>query len=400
MTISKYVLRIASRHPLYLLIYVGFVSLLGVLMIGTPADGGTSAGDATQPAAYRARVAVVDRDGSALSRALQAYLKETDTVIEIEDESYALQDALATEWVNAVIIVPEGFSEDLIRGARSGGELPDLEVAAGGDMQASALLGERARRWASLAAADAALDRDASEDAVAEDVQSAAAKTVSSEIVRTEGQEVGRGRVIAYLRFGSYTVTCSIVVVVGVVLTEFSEPEVRRRQLASPVSTWGHAAQVLAGCAVLTLLVCVWVFGVGIVAAGAESLLETIPLQLLLAFAALAAFALVPFSLAFLLAQLGFREEALNAVANLGAMVMSFLGGSWISLSLLGDSVQAIARFSPTYWMSDAVAAVLEPTELTQEALTTAGIDIAIILLFAAACASAGFAIARARRTA
>lgn len=69
--------------------------------------------------------------------------------------------------------------------------------------------------------------------------------------------------------------------------------------------------------------------------------------QLALALISLAIFALVPLSLAYTLAQCGFQEDALNAIANLGGMVMSFLGGAWAPLSLMGPGVQAMARFTP-----------------------------------------------------
>ena len=41
-------------------------------------------------------------------------------------------------------------------------------------------------------------------------------------------------------------------------------------------------------------------------------------------------FALVPLALAFALAQLRMSEEGLNALGNIGGMLMSFLGGAWV----------------------------------------------------------------------
>ena len=107
--------------------------------------------------------------------------------------------------------------------------------------------------------------------------------------------------------------------------------------------------------AVLALGVCAWVALVGIGTSGAGALLSSAGAQVALAIASLCTFALVPLSLAYTLAQCGFREEALNAIANLGGMVMSFLGGAWVPLSLMGANVQAVARFTPTFWMYDAV---------------------------------------------
>ena len=101
--------------------------------------------------------------------------------------------------------------------------------------------------------------------------------------------------------------------------------------------------------------------------------------------------------LAYTLAQCGFREEALNAIANLGGMVMSFLGEAWVPLSLMGANVQAVAHFTPTFWMYDAVTCALGAQEVNASVLATVAIDLGIIALFAVAIVSAGLVAARLR---
>lgn len=399
MSICKYALLIARRHPFYLSIYVVFLSAMGVFMLGSfPSDEVAAPdGDAIE---YQSQIALIDRDNSELSRALYEHLQATDELIDVEDESYALQDALATSQVDAVLIVPEGFGEALFDAARSEDELPGLEVAYGDDIQAGVLAAQRAERWLSLVASEAALDADASDADLIAAAQEDVSHTADIELVPTESGETPATRLSFYLNFSSYSITSSVVVVAGVVFAALSEAEVRRRTLASPVSTWSQGAQALAGCALLTLLVCIWVAIVGLVASGAYVMLPTSPVQLAIAFVALFAFALTPFSLAYLLSQLGLREEGLNSVANIGGMVMSFLGGAWMPLSLLDESVQAVARFTPTYWMGEAVQTALDASVITPELLGTVAADIGIVLLFAAALSSIGFAVARSRRSA
>ena len=185
--------------------------------------------------------------------------------------------------------------------------------------------------------------------------------------------------------------------VAGVVLSTLNKPDVRRRQLAAPVSSWRMGFESIAGCAVLAVGVCAWVALVGIGASGAGALLSSAGAQVALAIASLCAFALVPLSLAYTLAQFGFREEALNAIANLGGMIMSFLGGAWVPLSLMGANVQAVAHFTPTFWMYDAVTCALGAQEVNASVLATVGIDLGIIALFAVAIVSAGLVAGRLR---
>ncbi len=40
-------------------------------------------------------------------------------------------------------------------------------------------------------------------------------------------------------------------------------------------------------------------------------------------------------------------------------MLMTFLGGAWMPLSLMGSAVQTAAHFVPTYWVNDAIGKAL-----------------------------------------
>lgn len=395
MNICKRALTIALRRPLYLVVYIGFLSCMGVVLMGEA--GGSGAREAAE--VPRARIALVERDGSAVAQSLEETLSQTDELITVADEPIALQDALATGKADAALVIPAGFGDALLETARTGGDLPELEAATGGDMQAAALASQRASRAASLIASRAALTPRASAEQVLDGTRELSDIAPAVDTIETTGESTAASRLAFYLAFSSCTVTSSIVVVAGAALSTLNKPDVRRRQLAAPVSSWRMGFGGVAGCAVLALGACAWVALVGIGASGAGALLSSAGAQVALAIASLCAFALVPLSLAHTLAQCGFREEALNAIANLGGMVMSFLGGAWAPLSLMGAGVQAVARFTPAFWMHDAVTCALGAQEVNTRVLATVGVDLGIIALFAIAIASAGMVAARLRTT-
>lgn len=393
MNIAKRALTIALRHPIYLVIYIGFLSVMGVALMGE-VDGGVQASE-TEGA--RARIAWIDRDDSAVSRGMQNALAQTDELVPCKDESIALQAALASGRVDAVLIAPAEFGDDLIDSTRSGRELPALEVAAGSNMQAAALASQRASRMASLIASQAAIDSQMNISQVVANVQNLVGIRANVESIEATQEGSAASRLAFYLTLSSYTVTSSVVVIAGVVLAAMSEPEVRRRQLASAVSSWRSGIESIAGCAALTLGVCAWVAVVGIATSGAAASFAQLAPQICLALISFLVFSMVPLSLAYTLTQCGLREEALNAIANLGGMVMSFLGGAWVPLSLMGPVVQTAARLSPTFWMYDAVTRSLEAPSMTPQLIGAVGIDLGIIALFAAAITSAGLVAARLR---
>lgn len=393
MSICKVALSIATRHPIYLGVYVVFLSLMGVfLAIGSvPAEEGE-----TTYAAERARIAVIDRDASDLSRALAAYLGENHDAIDVDDEARAMQDALATGSVDVIIVVPEGFGARCLDAARSGGEPPAIEAAYGGYAQAAVLAEQQALRWVALASAAASLMGDAGASEVAAAASDAAYERASTEVLAGVSSTGPALPLQAYLNFASYSIVCSVIVCAGLVFSQLGAPGIRLRNLASAVPAWRMDLEVLAGCLVFTVAVWAVTGAVGVVASGAVPA-GVEPVRIACALGVMLVFSLVPLALAFLLAQLGLREEGLNALGNIGGMLMSFLGGAWVPISMLGEAVQTAARFTPTYWTNDAVWAVLFAPSLTGSVLARIGAGVGITALFALAFAAIGLAVGRAR---
>lgn len=396
MRIFRSALGIALGHPIYLVMYVLFLGAIGCFISGSTSyvdEGGTTYERA------QAEVAVVDRDGSVLSAGLAAHLAGTQDLVDVADEEVALQDALAKGLVDVVIIVPEGYGDELLEAARNGEELPELAVSYGGYTQTAALAEEDALRWATLAAAAAALEPEASAAQVADRAADAAAEQTSVEVA-----DLGISRGAAYplqmqLSFSTYSITCSIVVCAGLVLSRFGEPRLKSRTLAAPVRPGRLSAGVLGACAVLTLGVwaanaVIAILATGVLAAGVS--LANVGLAL----AAVLAYALVPLAAAFFLTQLGLRESALNAVGNIVGMVMSFMGGAWVPVEMLGDTMQHLARCTPTFWTNEAVAAALSAPSITSEVLAQVGMGVGVTALFAAALLAMGFATGNVRRRA
>ena len=96
--------------------------------------------------------------------------------------------------------------------SRTGGELPELEIATGGDMQAAALASQRASRTASLIASRAALTPHASAEQVLDGMRKLSDIAPAVDTIETTEESTAASRLAFYLTFSSYTVTSSIVV--------------------------------------------------------------------------------------------------------------------------------------------------------------------------------------------
>ena len=337
MSTFKTALRMALAHPFYLLIYTVFISLMGVFIA---ASVSWNSSQLTEYKPYDTNVIVVDRDNSDLSRTLTKHLgSRFDLVTGVGDDTYDLADALAKSnsakgSADCVFFIPEGFEDDLIAAARAGETLPKLDVTYGSGTMAAALSSAEASRWISLAGAAAALEPAASDGDVAKAAEHAAAKRAEVQIEQVKVDSTAAATLESYFNFGAYAIISSVIVSVGLVFSGMNEPERVRRMDAGPAPERQRSLAVFAAAAVLT--VCIWLVSsmMGVVGfAGAVA--EVGVGRVCLALAATFALACTPLAVGFALSSLGAREELLNGVGNLLGMLMTFLGGAWMPLSLL-----------------------------------------------------------------
>lgn len=396
MSTFRSALRVAWRHPVYLVSYLAILSLMSVLVGRLVADQAVAAPSSYEP--VRASVAVVDEDGSNLSRALASWAGDRFELVETNG-AQEVQDALARSLVDCVLVLPQGFGQELLDAARTGDDLPNVQATYGADVQTGVLAAQEASQWVSLAGSAAVLEPDAGAYAVGELATQAMGQR--ADVATLTSADAGDVRTTAgattYFNFSAYPIMSSVVVTVGLVLSVFSESEVRRRQGCAPVSPARLDASLLGGCLVLALGAWAWTSVLGL-AVFADELSDVPAANLALLLVVQLAISLTPLSLAFTLSRLGLREQGLNAAGNIGGMVLTFLGGAWVPLSLMSEEVRTVAHFVPTYWVSDAVTTLLGASALTASDLARVGTDIGVATLFAVAIAALGLALSRARR--
>lgn len=279
------------------------------------------------------------------------------------------------------------------RPSRAGKKLPKLKVVYGAGTMAAALSSAEASRWISLAASTAALKPAASNTDVANTAEHAAAKRAKIKVEQVEVDSTSAAMLETYFNFSAYAIISSVIVSVGLVFSGMNEPERVRRMEAAPLSERQRSTRVFAAASVLT--VCIWFVSsavgvVGFAPAVAEIGAGRVAIALLSTFV----LALTPLAAGFVLSNLGAREELLNGAGNLLGMLMTFLGGAWMPLSIMSEGVRTAAHFVPTYWVNDAVSRALS-SELTSGVLNIIACDLGVAALFALALSAVGFAISR-----
>ncbi|AEB06294.1 ABC-2 type transporter [Coriobacterium glomerans PW2] len=393
MNIFRCALRIVMRHKIYLMVYAGFLAIL-VMVQYSSSDASKTAG----PTNLEARVAVVDRDGSALSRGLIRHIGRMCTRVSVADDPFELQDAIATQLIDCVIIVPKGFEKAFTGAVRQGDDLPEVEADYGSFPQVGSLVSQGVSRWLSLAAASLSLRPGASVSEISDLASDAARAHADVHEVRAVSHD-GDDAPVNQLSSISFAVSAAVIVCGGLALVTLGRRGVRQRMCAAPVGPARLSAFSLLACALVTVMICAYFsfvilgpFGPGV---GADT---AGPAQIALALSALFAFSLTPLAIAFLLAQLGVSELGLNAAGNTVSFLMPLLGGIWMPVSFMGGVTRAVAHLMPTFWMNEAITTAIGAPSLSADVLSRVGVDIGLTVLIACAIAAVGLAVGHVRQ--
>lgn len=388
----RYALRVVAAHPTYLIVYLGFLSCMGLFITAGMFPDQEGAG--YEP--VRPTVAVADRDDGAVAEGLAAFLGEGCDLVSVDDSPHALQDAVARGEATCVVIVPSGYGDAFLAAVRAGGEVPELEVAYSFASLAGTVASTEVDQYLGLVRAAAVLQPDASADAVVARALEAGEERAVVEMVAAQGGTAAGSSLAFYLKWCAYTLTAAVVVSVGLLMSAFNRTDLRRRNLVAPVSALSLGLQKAAAGLVVAFGAATVVMGVGWAAFGASASALPPVTQGLMVLAA-AALTLVPLAVGFLLGQLGVGEMVSNAVGNIMGMVLTFLGGAWVPLSLMPEAVVAVARFTPVYWYTDALDRCVRLTDPTSAAVGDVLANVGLVALFAAAIFAAGLVVGRLR---
>lgn len=329
---------IIRRNLTVLLVYFGVYLLINAAM---SMQGQESAGSFS---AERVDIAVIDRDQSAMSRALTEFLKQDNNVTTALTDRADLARQLHDGGIQYVLQIPEGFGGDLAAGTEKLQETKQSGSAAG--YLVDAQIGQFCRL------AQALLQSGSTEEEVAQETLDAMRVKPEVTLVRTQTlSDDSRPAYVYTFQYLPYIYLSITIFIIGYVLQSFSGREIRRRMLAAPDSTVSQSLQAVAALGLVFLVF--WAASMLLPAAAGSLAFYTSPLRGLYLLNSLA-FLLVSLSIGFLTASLVKSRQGLAAMANVVGLGMCFLCGVFVPMRYLGTGVLAAARFLPAYWYETA----------------------------------------------
>lgn len=419
MNTCKVTLRVLFAHRVYLLIYL---VLMGIMMLSISWSmlSGASESAATTFEPAKMRVAVIDRDTDRgdIASSMRTYLSDSSELVNVDDTSETLQQAVASNWVDLIVIIPDGFADDFIAAAANGENPPSVDTvtsytSGAGSMARmnvngflaltrTALIGSHTTvDNAALAAMAGAVNEGLSDgsaedymggfgafsnqdmldmlpagqvekpsvDDLSEASKSAAASASDMDVnhkvavVDTASKDAVSASDTAASGFGNtmktalYPLFLAMTVCGSMILGTFTTGEVRRRLTASPQRISLMGFQRLLTLSGFALVVCVGYLALAfglMVAAGLD------PLTLsaggaLMTFCATCVYALMTVACGFMLSEFGLSEVAANGFANIFGLLIMFTSGVALPIDMMPAVMVTMAKFLPGWWYCRAI---------------------------------------------
>jgi len=308
---------------------------------------------------YKSPIAVFNYDKSSdISNDFEKFLSENTTIIEIPDEVESLQDALYFRKVVYIVKIPNGFGESL----KSGNNV---------QIEKTAIIGSEYNIYMDLLinkymnTAKGYINNIP--NITSEQLNTYLEKDMSVEAdvkVQNFGSAVNTGSNIRYyFNYFAYAIFAIIILGVTTIILTFNDPEIKKRNLGSPIKLSSYNFQIILGSLVFTLivwaLICLLSFPIyGSAALNINTILLIINALII---------SLVVLSISFLLGNVIKSKSAISAISNILTLGMSFLSGVFVPQEIMSESVLKIASFTPTYWYVKAVDSITSLTVWSSE---------------------------------
>lgn len=389
MSILKVYYKIMKSHGVTLMIYISiFFIVFFVFGISASQRSDIKLYEGTKP-----NIAVLDQDGSRLSKHLKAYLgKQADIRHENVSQTDA-KDALFYGDVSAIITIPKGFEKDFASASEA------VSMKQRPDDANGVLLQQTINKYLDTMHAYETLYPNQDIDGLDSRVQ----KNLSTiaNIRMSDSEEVATSAMLrgAYFNYASYILLVVMILMIGLTMHSFFDAEITKRNLIAPISQNRMNLQLV----ICNLSVGIALWGAMMLMILAMTWDSMMTLGGLLEAVNAFVFMLMCVSMSFMFCVISTKskhpDDMLNGISNIVGLGCSFLCGAFVPLSMIGENILVISRFLPSYWyvkLNDSLtSAVHVSNELLKEAFMTYG----ILLLFAAAFLCIALVIMKSRRT-
>ncbi len=372
MPVFKAYLKVIRKNAGLLLMYLGIVLALAVMMNQFNAQRPQLGFSETQvPMAFFNDDSQAD---STIVQGLRDYLQEHAKMVDVSDDPEAIRDALFFAEIAYVIRVPAGFADGFGQD-----ETVRIERLSAPDSSASAYMDMRVNQYLNTARLFRIGMPTASDGTIVqlarENLRISTPVELESDVIRAGSYD----NIVLFYNYLAYALLAMLILGITTCMLTFGNLDLKRRNLSSPLSIRSLNLQLIAGGLVFGLFSWGSLVLLSLALYGRDMLTQTGLFLVMNAFV----YMLVGLSLSFLVGHLLKSRNAQAAVSNVLTLGMSFISGVFVPQDILGKTVLAIARFTPSYWFVKANVAIGSQVTLNGQTFQDVLFSVLIQMLFA-----------------
>ena len=335
--------KVTKKSASWLLIYTGVYVVLCVLISSLVKDPGAGFSDT------KLNVVVFDDDNTEESRALYSFIESRHNIVDPETrDPEKLQDKLYYQVISYVLTIDKGYSEKLAKG-----ETEDiLSYAVDPKSYYAEYLNMQLRQYVSTASLYIKGGMTSAEAcaASAENLKNETAVTVPD--FGKEEENVLPQKFYLFSLYMAYTIPAIMICVLSRIIISFKAKDIAARIGCSPVSAVKRNLQIILASVIFCIALWLLMTLLTLVLSGFPPIGEKELLTIINSFV----FTLVSASISVFASTLcNESSDVIDIIGNVLTLGMAFLGGVFVSQSLLSETVLSVAKFLPTYWYVKAI---------------------------------------------
>ncbi len=332
MPVFKTFMKVMRKRIKTSMIYITiFVAICFVMTLSSDADDSFSD--------YTLSVSINDLDNTEASKAIADYIADNHEIVSVENNKDAILDSLYYLEADIVLTINEGYSQRIANG-QTDNLFSDYRVP--GSYTAE-LFDSQINRYISIISSYIAAGYSLDE-AVEKTSQTVSCKVdVESKNFSEKSSNADFSMFFQYL---AYILIIALISAICPVLLAMTSKEIKNRTNCSCISVSKQMLQLALGTVVVSLGIFALLIIVAAFIYGGDLFSSTGLLAILNAFV----FLVFVIMLTLLIAVAAPSARAVDMIANVFSLGMSFLCGVFVPQYLLSDSVLKVGRFFPAYW--------------------------------------------------
>lgn len=385
MQVYKAFFKIIKQNMTQLMIYVIVFLLFAVLLSNTYTNPVNSNFEET-----KINVAFINHDtDSILVEGLKNHLSQNANFIDLPDDTQKLQDALFFRSVEYIVKVPEGFTDGLLSGRTIQIEKTTVPNSTSG-IYIDSLINKYLNTAKNYSSSIVGLSPEQLVNYISKDLSlKTEVKLVNPNLKSSINEKSAY-----YFNFLAYSLFAILILGVSAVMMVFNHPDLKKRNLGSPLKLRNMNFQMVLGNMSFAVLVWFVLIFASFIMYGSYMYTPNGLLYILNSFI----FALAALSISFFIANLIHSKGAMSAAANVVSLGTCFISGVFVPQALLGKTVLTISSFTPTYWYVKSNNQIANMVHFNLENLTPIFTNMLIILGFAVAMLSVTLTIIKQKR--